>query len=75
MEPQPLADERGRLVSGEVRARLWPHPELQLKRDPKLASAKSGQLAAQGGGLLAYMQGLGRENVQSLTSSMSVALE
>ena len=37
----PLADERGRLVSGEVRARLWPHPELQLKRDPKLASAKS----------------------------------
>ena len=24
-----------------MRARLWPHPELQLKRDPKLASAKS----------------------------------
>jgi len=36
-----------------------------------LASARSRALATQGGGLLAYMQGLGRENVQSLTSSIS----
>ena len=41
----------------------------QLRSD--LASAKSGALAAQGGGLLAYMQGLGRDNVESLTSSIS----
>lgn len=37
----------------------------------ELASVKSDALAAQGGGLLAYMQGLGRENVQSLTGSIS----
>ena len=37
----------------------------------ELASTKSGALAAQGGGLLAYMQGLGRDNVESLTSSIS----
>ena len=37
----------------------------------ELATAKSSALAAQGGGLLAYMQGIGRDNVQSLTSSVS----
>ena len=44
--------------------------EVSTLRD-ELASAKAGALAAQGGGLLAYMQGLGRENVQTLTSSIS----
>jgi hypothetical protein len=44
--------------------------EVSQLRD-ELETVKQGALTTQGGGLLAYMQSLGRENVEQLTSSIS----
>ena len=36
----PLVDEDGRLRTGALRLRLWPHPNLQVARDPDLLKRK-----------------------------------
>ena len=72
-------------VSGKIKVKLSDSLETEVEASAymaelrnevsqlraELASQKAGALAEAGGGLLAFMQGLGRENVQSLTSSIS----
>ena len=72
-------------VSGKIKVKLSDSLETEVEASAymaelrnevtqlrsELASVKEGALAAEGGGLLAYMQSLGRENVESLTDSIS----
>eukprot|EP00966_Prymnesium_polylepis_P267283 6174516-Prymnesium_polylepis.2 len=47
-----------------------PAPQVEQLRS-ELLKAREASVTAQGGGLLSYMQSLGRENVAELTSSIS----
>jgi len=72
-------------VSGKIKVKLSDQVETEVEASAYMAElrsevaqlrgelmkAKEQSVAAQGGGLLAYMQGLGRENIASLTSSVS----